>query len=74
MLTHLSYVTIILFFFSGLITSIVIFQAKDSAGGDYFVGFIVLLAGLGFVIAAIADFFMLTKVPNASLSTKQRET
>jgi len=46
----------------GLITSIVIFQAKDSAGGDYFVGFIVLLAGLGFVIAAIADFFMLTKI------------
>ena len=33
---------------SGLITAIVTFQNKDATGGDYFVGFIVLIAALGF--------------------------
>jgi len=45
----------------GMIISIVVFQNATS-GGQYFVGFIVLLTAIGFIVAAIADFFMLTKV------------
>ena len=51
---------------SGIITAIVTFRGgtrQDGAsGGDYFIGFIVLLIALGFSAAALADFFMLTKV------------
>ena len=42
--------------------TIVTFQNKDAGGGDYFVGFVTLIIALGFVVAAVADFFMLTKV------------
>merc|ERR1719305_2019888 len=64
---------------SGLITAIVTFQNKDATGGDYFVGFIVLIAALGFCVAALADFFMLTKIhgmyraTGASLAKAQAE-
>lgn len=46
----------------GLIVTIVTFQNKDAGGGDYFVGFVTLIIALGFVVAAVADFFMLTKI------------
>ena len=36
-------------------------QAAPS-GGDYFIGFIITLIAIGWVVAAVADFFMLTKV------------
>merc|ERR1719318_2471122 len=68
---------------SGIITAIVTFRGgtrNDGAtGGDYFIGFIVLLIALGFSAAALADFFMLTKihgyyrVTGASLSKAQAE-
>jgi len=64
---------------SGLITAIVTFQNKDATGGDYFVGFIVLIAALGFCVAGLADFFMLTKIhgmyraTGASLAKAQAE-
>lgn len=51
---------------SGFITAIVTFRGgrrSDGAqGGDYFIGFINLLIALGFSAAALADFFMLTKI------------
>ncbi len=52
--------------FSGLIVAISTFtggarQAPPS-GGDYFIGFIITLIAIGWVVAAVADFFMLTKV------------
>merc|ERR1711892_893468 len=68
---------------SGLITAIVTFRggARDGGakGGDYFIGFIVLLIALGFAAAALADFFMLTKIhgyyraTGASLAKAQSE-
>jgi len=63
----------------GLIVAIVTFQNKDATGGDYFVGFVVLLAALGFIVAAVADFFMLTKIhglyraTGATLAKAQQE-
>jgi len=63
----------------GLILAIVTFQNKDATGGDYFVGFIVLLAAIGFIVAALADFFMLTKIhglyraSGASIAKAQQE-
>lgn len=51
---------------SGFITAIVTFQggkrATGASGGDYFVGFIIILVAVGFALAAAADFYMLTKV------------
>jgi len=64
---------------SGLITAIVTFQKKDATGGDYFIGFIVLLVAIGFCVAALADFFMLTKIhgmyraTGASIAKAQQE-
>lgn len=61
----------------GLITAIVTLQHGTGAG--YFVGFIVLLAAIGFVAAALADFFMLTKIhglyraTGASIAKAQQE-
>jgi len=63
----------------GLILAIVTFQNKDATGGDYFVGFIVLIAAIGFIVAALADFFMLTKIhglyraTGASIAKAQQE-
>jgi len=51
---------------SGFIATIVTFKGGRRNGeplsGDYFVGFISLLIAIGFTAAAIADFFMLTKI------------
>jgi len=51
---------------SGFIATIVTFKGGKRNGeaqsGDYFVGFISLLIAIGFTAAAIADFFMLTKI------------
>ena len=47
----------------GVITAISTFTAKDATSGSYFVGFLILCISVGFVVAAGADFFMLTKVP-----------
>jgi len=68
---------------SGIIAAIVTFRGgtrSDGAnGGDYFIGFIILLIALGFSAAALADFFMLTKIhgyyraTGASLSKAQAE-
>merc|ERR1719471_384874 len=68
---------------SGIITAIVTFRGGtrdgDAKGGDYFIGFIVLLIAIGFSAAALADFFMLTKIhgyyraTGASLSKAQAE-
>jgi len=68
---------------SGIITAIVTFRGGNrvagATGGDYFIGFIVLLIALGFSAAALADFFMLTKIhgyyraTGASLSKAQAE-
>ena len=53
-------------YFSGLIVAISTFTggARQAApsGGDYFIGFIITLIAIGWVVAAVADFFMLTKV------------
>ena len=51
-----------------MIISIVVFQNATS-GGQYFVGFIVLLTAIGFIVAAIADFFMLTKVERIDINS-----
>ena len=32
------------------------------SGGDYFIGFIILLITIGWIVCALGDFFMLTKV------------
>jgi len=68
---------------SGIITAIVTFRGGNRVAGavkgDYFIGFIVLLVALGFAAAAVADFFMLTKIheyyrtTGASLSKAQAE-
>ena len=47
---------------SGIISAIGTFTDKDATGGTYFVGFLVMCIALGFCVAALADFFMLTKV------------
>ena len=50
---------------AGIITAIATFKGGrtgQATGGDYFIGFIALLIALGFAVAALADFFMLTKV------------
>jgi len=51
---------------SGFIATIVTFKGGrrngEPQGGDYFVGFISLIIAIGFTVAAIADFFMLTKI------------
>jgi len=68
---------------SGLITAIVTFKggSRDgaAAGGDYFIGFIILLVAFGYCVGAFADFFMLTKIhgyyraTGASLAKAQSE-
>jgi len=68
---------------AGLITAIVTFRggtrSEGPAGGDYFVGFIILCIAFGFSAAALADFFMLTKIhgyyraTGASLTKAQAE-
>lgn len=35
---------------------------QEATGGTYFVGFLILCIAVGFAVAALADFFMLTKV------------
>jgi hypothetical protein len=47
---------------SGIIAAIGTFNDKDANGGTYFVGFLILCVAVGFTVAALADFFMLTKV------------
>jgi len=51
---------------AGLITAIVTFRGGNRQGspegGDYFIGFIILCIACGFSVAALADFFMLTKI------------
>jgi len=51
---------------SGFITAIGTFtggaRGGTASGGDYFVGFVILLIAVGFSLAALADFFMLTKI------------
>jgi hypothetical protein len=64
---------------SGIISAIGAFTDKDATGGTYFVGFIVMCIAVGFCVAALADFFMLTKIhgyyraTGASLSKAQAE-
>lgn len=49
------------------------------SGGDYFIGFIIIIIAIGWVVAAVADFFMLTKIhgyyraTGASLTKAQAE-
>lgn len=68
---------------AGLITAIVTFRGGNRSagpvGGDYFVGFIIICIAFGFSAAALADFFMLSKIhgyyraTGASLSKAQAE-
>ena len=59
--------------FSGIIVAISTFTGgargggTGPSGGDYFIGFVIILIAIGWVVAAVADFFMLTKVtlPNS---------
>ena len=55
-----------LFVPSGLIVAISTFtggsRTTGPTGGDYFIGFITILIAAGWVIAALGDFFILTKV------------
>lgn len=37
-------------------------RTSGPTGGDYFIGFITILIAAGWVIAALGDFFILTKV------------
>jgi len=63
----------------GLITAIATFQDREASGGDVFVGILLLIIGIGFTIAAVADFFMLSKIhalyraTGASLAKAQAE-
>jgi len=63
----------------GLITAIATFRAKEATGGDVFVGILLLIIGIGFTVAAVADFFMLNKIhglyraTGASLAKAQAE-
>ena len=70
--------------FSGLIVAISTFtggsrNGSGATGGDYFIGFILILITTGWVIAALADFFILTKIhgyyraTGASISKAQAE-
>jgi hypothetical protein len=54
---------------AGLIKTITTFQAEGSSGGDYFVGFICLIIAIGFVLCALADFYMLTRIHGMYRST-----
>merc|ERR1712106_1049845 len=64
-------------------TAIVTFKggkrADGATGGDFFVGFIVLCIAFGFAFAALADFFILSKIhtyyraTGASVSKAQAE-
>jgi hypothetical protein len=47
-------------FHSGLITAIG--MMSQPGGGQIFVGVLMLLVGLGFGLAALADFYLLVKV------------
>ena len=51
---------------SGLIVAISTFtggaRQGPPSGGDYFIGFVIILIAIGWIVAAVADFFMLTKV------------
>jgi len=64
---------------AGIITAIGTFTDPKATGGSYFVGFLILCIAVGFSIAALADFFMLTKIhgyyraTGASLSKAQAE-
>merc|ERR1711963_904225 len=64
---------------AGIITAIGTFTDKEATGGTYFVGFLILCIAIGFAVAALADFFMLTKIhgyyraTGASLSKAQAE-
>jgi len=64
---------------AGIITAIGTFTDKEATGGTYFVGFLILCIAVGFAVAALADFFMLTKIhgyyraTGASLSKAQAE-
>lgn len=55
-------------YFSGIIVAISTFTGgargggTGPSGGDYFIGFVIILIAIGWVVAAVADFFMLTKV------------
>merc|ERR1711874_578891 len=50
----------------GLIVAISTFtggsRTTGPTGGDYFIGFITILIAAGWVIAALGDFFILTKI------------
>merc|ERR1719427_1214333 len=64
---------------AGVITAIGTFTDKEATSGTYFVGFLILCISIGFIVAAGADFFMLTKIhgyyraTGASLSKAQAE-
>jgi len=64
---------------SGIITAIGTLTDKEANGGTYFAGFLVMCIAVGFCVAALADFFMLTKIhgyyraTGASLSKAQAE-
>merc|ERR1712223_1912096 len=64
---------------AGIITAIGTFTDKEATGGTYFVGCLILCIAVGFAVAALADFFMLTKIhgyyraTGASLSKAQAE-
>ena len=55
-------------FCSGLIMMISTFKGGSNnrpdgpTGGDYFLGFLVLIICIGWVLCALADFFMLSKI------------
>lgn len=67
----------------GLIVAIATFTggSRDTgpSGGDYFIGFIILLITIGWIVCALGDFFMLTKIhgyyraSGASISKAQAE-
>ena len=70
--------------FSGLIVAISTFTGGSRAnsgptGGDYFIGFMLILITTGWIVAALADFFILTKIhgyyraTGASISKAQAE-
>ena len=42
-------------------------RTTGPTGGDYFIGFITILIAAGWVIAALGDFFILTKVSEAEI-------
>ena len=69
--------------YSGLIVAISTFtggtKSGGATGGDYFIGFILIVITTGWIIAALADFFILTKIhgyyraTGASISKAQAE-